>query len=60
MGYDLRDFFFECAKEYTKQGLQGDIHRQCENMRMRVKMLPENRREAALVIRYDMLMKAVG
>lgn len=48
MGYDLRDFFFECAKECTKHGLQGDIHQQCENMRMRAKMLPENRREAAL------------
>ena len=48
MGYDLRDFFFECAKECTKQGLQADVHRQCENMRMRAKMLPAGQREAAL------------
>ena len=49
MGFDLRDFFFECAKEYTKQGLQHNIRQQCNEMRKRAMTIPEEHRGEALI-----------
>ena len=49
MGYDLRDFFFECAKEYAKQGLQYNIRQQCDGMRKRAMTIPEEHRGRALI-----------
>ena len=48
MVYDLRDLLFDYVKEYRKQRLRGDIHRRCENMRIKAQMLPQSRRRAAL------------
>ncbi len=47
MGFDLRDFFFECAKEYTKQGLQYNIRQQCNELRRKAMAIPEEYRSEA-------------
>ena len=57
MGFDLRDFFLECAKEYTKQGLQYNIHQQCNEMRKKAMAIPEEHRDAVLAYINDVEQK---
>lgn len=49
MSYDLRDFLFDLCKESTKQSQQRQIRQQCENMRHRVCLLPEENHRMALL-----------
>ena len=48
MGYDLRDFVFECAKEYTKRGFQYNIRQQCNEMRKRAMTIPKEHQNKTL------------
>lgn len=47
MGFDLRDFFFECAKECTKQELQFNIRQQCNAMRKKAMEIPKEHQKEA-------------